>query len=328
MNSEKKLIMTTFTDEFEKISPECDIKSTDIEKYAEINLDNTAITVARDLDSFPDDLKDEALERYKLLCLIQKDLIGGWTSKNLDPLIEKYAQQVNITKPSWRTVARWWQKYKTSEGEIVSLVTRNHKKGNSKLKIIGDEKFFDEALEVFLSATRPSVRKAYEYYHDRIVCENENIISGKIPIVSERAFYKRINNLPPYQVALARHGKHLADCWYDYYSAHEPPTRVLQRVEIDHTPIDLILIDDNLFVPIGRPYLTLLYDVFSSCIIGFHISFRAPGYEPVRKAILHSIKPKDYIKDKYPQVIKSWPCQGKIENLNCRQWCRILVKKS
>src|SRR5690606_5255406 len=101
-------------------------------------------------------------------------------------------------------------------------------------------------------------------------------VSGKIAKVSYEAFKKRIKKLPPYTVALKRHGKYYADKLFNYYEAVKMPTRLLERVEIDHTPLDLILLDDELLVPLGRAYLTLLVDVFSGCIIGFHLGFKAP----------------------------------------------------
>ncbi|MGG2204572.1 transposase, partial [Escherichia coli] len=44
----------------------------------------------------------------------------------------------------------------------------------------------------------------------------------------------------------------------------EPPavTAPLEQVQIDHTVIDLIVVDDRDRQPIGRPYLTLAIDVF------------------------------------------------------------------
>ncbi|MFA0350011.1 transposase, partial [Vibrio sp. 10N.222.55.C6] len=138
----------------------------------------------------------------------------------------------------------------------------------------GDEKYFEEALERFLTSTRPSYAKAYEFYSDSIILANETIVEGKISKLTYEGFKKRLKSLPPYMVAVGRYGQYFADLWFRYFDAHEPPTRVLQRVEIDHTPLDVILIDDELLVPLGRPYLTLLVDVFSGCIIGYHIGFK------------------------------------------------------
>ena len=87
-----------------------------------------------------------------------------------------------------------------------------------------------------------------------------------------------------------------------------------KRQEIDHTPLDLILLDDELLIPIGRPYLTLLIDVFSGCIMGFHLSYKCPSYVSAAKAISHAIKPKS-LDSIGIELQNNWPCYGKIENL-------------
>lgn len=81
------------------------------------------------------------------------------------------------------------------------------------------------------------------------------------------------------------------------------------------TTLDLILLDDESLVSIGRPNLTLLIDVYSHCIVGFNLSFFQPGYESVRNALLNCISPKDYTRTKYPMIEHDWPCHGKPETL-------------
>ncbi len=59
----------------------------------------------------------------------------------------------------------------------------------------------------------------------------------------------------------------------------EPPavTAPLEQVQIDHTVIDLIVVDDRDRQPIGRPYLTLAIDVFTRCVLGMVVTLEAPS---------------------------------------------------
>nr|WP_193988258.1 Mu transposase C-terminal domain-containing protein [Lelliottia steviae] len=301
--------MTDFFDEFdESLVP---LKPQTPSQY--VKLDDANL-VKRDLDTFTDDLKNQALQRYKLISFIDKKLSRGWTQRNLDPILDELFKGHGEVRPSWRTVARWRKKYIESNGDIASLVDKKHKMGNRTKRIEGDDKFFDIALERFLDAKRPTVATAYQYYKDLIIIENENIVEGKVPIMSYTAFNNRIKAIPPYAVAVARHGKFKADQWFAHCAAHVPPTRILERVEIDHTPLDLILLDDELLIPIGRPYLTLLIDVFSGCVLGFHLSYKSPSYVSAAKAITHAIKAKK-LDDLNIQLQNDWPCFGKFENL-------------
>jgi len=301
--------MIDFYDEFdESIAPNKPKTPIQYVKLEDANL------IKRDLDTFPDFLKEQALDKYELISQIDKEIEGGWTKKNIDPILEKLFDSNSFNRPNWRTVVRWRKKYIESSGDLASLVNERHKMGNRKKRIKGDEAFFDTALERFLDAKRPTVSTAYKYYKDLIIIENEKIVEGKIPTVSYTAFNKRIKALPPYPLAVARHGKFMADQWFAYCSSHLPPTRILERVEIDHTPLDLILLDDELLIPLGRPYLTLLVDVFSGCIMGFHLSYKCPSYVSAAKAITHAIKPKS-LESIGIEFQNDWPCYGKIENL-------------
>ena len=73
--------------------------------------------------------------------------------------------------------------------------------------------------------------------------------------------------------------------------------------------------DDELLIPLGRAYLTLLIDSYSHCILGFNLGFNEPGFYPVRNTLLNAFKPKTYIRDKYPNIIHDWPCNGKPETI-------------
>ncbi|WP_032080649.1 hypothetical protein [Vibrio fluvialis] len=84
-------------------------------------LESTKV-IERDLSSFPEEQKLKALERYKLISLIAKEINGGWTPKNLIPLIDKHIEKLSIPKPSDRTVKRWYKAFCESDGDIKSLV--------------------------------------------------------------------------------------------------------------------------------------------------------------------------------------------------------------
>lgn len=59
----------------------------------------------------------------------------------------------------------------------------------------------------------------------------------------------------------------------------EPPavTAPLEQVQIDHTVIDLIVVDERDRQPIGRPYLTIAIDVFTRCVLGMVVTLEAPS---------------------------------------------------
>lgn len=275
------------------------------------------IKLVRDLSSYPEQKRKIACYRYDLIQWIYSQLEGGWTQKNLEPLLEKKSTVLHEVKPSWRTVAIWWARYKLSGFDIVSLVPHDDKKGNNLDRLSKAEyKHYSEAVSLYLDETRPTIAAVFKKYKDRLIISNSKRQKvNKLKVLSYDGFYKRIKALPAYDVAVSRYGKDYADKHFHCVGAMVPPTRVLERVEIDHTPLDLILLDDELSIPLGRPYLTLLLDTYSKCVVGFHLGFREPSYHSVSKAIFNAVIPKGAVLDRFPSIAGDWPCSGKFENL-------------
>lgn len=67
----------------------------------------------------------------------------------------------------------------------------------------------------------------------------------------------------------------------------------LDVVQIDHTPLNIILVDEENRQPIGRPILSLAIDVNSRIVLGFCISLDTPSIFSVGQLISHCILPKD-----------------------------------
>ncbi|ASI25648.1 MULTISPECIES: Mu transposase C-terminal domain-containing protein [Aeromonas] len=268
------------------------------------------------VDSFPYVLKVEALHRRDYILWVEKNLAGGWTEKNLTPLLADAALVLPPPTPNWRTLARWRKIYIQHGRKLVSLIPKHQAKGNARSRLPpSDELFFEQAVHRYLVGEQPSIASAFQLYSDSIRIENLGVVENPIKTISYMAFYNRIKKLPAYQVMKSRKGSYIADVEFKAIASHKPPSRIMERVEIDHTPLDLLLLDDDLLVPLGRPSLTLLIDAYSHCVVGFNLNFNQPSYESVRNALLSSISKKDYVKNKYPSIEHEWPCYGKPETL-------------
>lgn len=81
-------------------------------------------------------------------------------------------------------------------------------------------------------------------------------------------------------------------------------------VQIDHTPVDLILVDPIERHPIGRPWITVAIDVFSRCIAGFHITLDPPSATSVGLCIAHMASDKGAWLDEIG-VEANWPIIGR-----------------
>jgi putative transposase len=63
--------------------------------------------------------------------------------------------------------------------------------------------------------------------------------------------------------------------------------------QIDHTRADVLIVDQSGAV-LGRPWLTIVIDTYSRCIMGIHLGFDAPSAWVVCLALRHAILPKQY----------------------------------
>lgn len=92
--------------------------------------------------------------------------------------------------------------------------------------------------------------------------------------------------------------------------------RPLQRVEIDHTVMDVHAVDDNTLESIGRPWVTIAIDVFSRCILAFVLLMVRPSHLSVALCVQRIRYPKI----SWLQSIESpveWDMWGAPEVLHC-----------
>jgi len=95
------------------------------------------------------------------------------------------------------------------------------------------------------------------------------------------------------------------------YAASMP----LEIVQIDHTRVDVIVIDEETGKPCGRPWLTLAMDVFTRMVTGFYLTMDAPSRLSISLCLLHAVYDKTaWLKER--GINASWPIAGLPETLH------------
>jgi transposase InsO family protein len=74
---------------------------------------------------------------------------------------------------------------------------------------------------------------------------------------------------------------------------------ILQRVEIDHTKLPIMIVDEQDRLPIGSPTLTAAIDAASGLIVGIYVGFEPPSYLAAQNCLLHTILPKKDVREMY-----------------------------
>ena len=120
----------------------------------------------------------------------------------------------------------------------------------------------------------------------------------------------RINAITNRDKVERRQGRRKAKEQFDPVVGHFPGADwPLAVVQIDHTLLDIILVDEMYRRPVGRPWIALAVDVFSRMVVGFYISFDPPDAMSVGLCIAHGILPKEKWLAKY-NITTPWPCWG------------------
>jgi putative transposase len=88
------------------------------------------------------------------------------------------------------------------------------------------------------------------------------------------------------------------------------PERPMDVLQIDHTPVDVIVVDQQKRLPIGRPWLTLAIDVTTRMVAGFHVSLWSPSTLSVSLVLSQAVLPKtSWLADRELQTL-DWPVHG------------------
>jgi len=121
----------------------------------------------------------------------------------------------------------------------------------------------------------------------------------------------RLRAIHPREKVLRREGKKAAHDKFGAVKGHFPGADVpLAVVQIDHTLLDIIVLDEEMRLPIGRPWLTLAIDVFSRMVFGYHLSLDHPSAFAVGLCLCHGMF--DKVQELERLGIKGeWPVWGK-----------------
>jgi putative transposase len=118
--------------------------------------------------------------------------------------------------------------------------------------------------------------------------ENENehrsiYSDSAIKVPSLSTIHRAVKRINPYLRDLHHHGKKIAEKNSNFGFKQVPPSTLLSVVEGDAHLVDLELIDD-MGNNLGRPWLYVLIEVMTRCIIGWELSFTPPCAEKVIRA--------------------------------------------
>lgn len=269
-----------------------------------------------DFTELPEEIRKEVKRRLAYVRSIPMEHRNTAKETILVPIIEKVSKQIGDPfPPSCITLYRWARDFTASGEDIRSLIPSVKNKGNRSDKVPQTRvsEIIDEVIAgYYLTTKRPSVQAVYEAIVLRIDDENRSKAEDDehLRLPAQTTVYNRIGKKDPYDVAKARYGSAYADQKFNVVGAGPRTNRPLERVELDHTKIDLFVVDDESRLPIGRPWFTSIIDRYTRAITGFYLSFNPPSYLSIMHCLRHSVMPKTYLREKYPTIQNTWDMYG------------------
>lgn len=215
--------------------------------------------------------------------------------------VDERAKEVGVDAA---TLYRWLDRYQSWQ-EVLALVPRKRgwQSGNSRLSAQADDLIGAVIEEHYLTSQRHSIQSTIKEI------ETQAKALGFTP-PSASAVRARIKRIPE-KVVLRRRGfadearNRFTPSVGKFPGADYP----LAVVQIDHTPIDLIIVDDRHRKPIGRLWLSLAIDVHSRMITGYYLALEDPSEISVGMCLAHSILPKEAWLNLH-NVRGEWPVWG------------------
>lgn len=276
----------------------------------------TAYTRA-DFDALPTAERDTAWGRYHLLDSVFRALKQPrWTALTRAQL-HTFLDQHPEVSVSVYTLQRWLNAFLAAGGDLRALLPQTDTHGGKGKSRLQPE--VESIIQATFSACQADPRhrtpeQVYAQLLDRVAEENrQRAPTDALEPPSRATFYRRLERAGAASILRRRPSRQQRQA----ASAVEPGpevTRLLERVEIDHTPLDLFVVDMDDRLPIGRPTLTLATDRYSKMPFGFDVSFQPASYLTVMRCLRHGILPKPDCQARYGTV-HPFPVYGLPETL-------------
>ncbi len=135
-----------------------------------------------------------------------------------------------------------------------------------------------------------------------------------LPVPSRGTVLRRIARLDPVRAVSAREGGDAARALRSAGGTPPEITGLLGQVQADHTPVDVIVVDERHRWPVGRPYVTAAVDVASRAVAGLVVTLEAPSATSVGLCLAHMACDKRAWLEQLG-VDAVWPMSGKPREL-------------
>jgi len=244
---------------------------------------------------------DEACRREDAI----RDLLRRHPQRLTHAAVDEVAGELGLSRASlYRLIQRF-----RANGTVTALMPSPEGRPKGlRLLDAKREAVIRQALNGFyLKPTKPPFARLV--HEVRVRCHEE-----KLPPPNWRTIKRRLTEID-LRTRAKRRGDAAALKATTAVPGSYTASRPLEIVQIDHTKVDVIVVDEETGEPGRRPWLTLAMDVFTRMVTGFHLSMDAPSRLSTSLCLLHAVHNKTaWLRER--DVDAAWPVAGLPEALH------------
>ncbi|MGO9431567.1 Mu transposase C-terminal domain-containing protein [Rhodoblastus sp.] len=206
------------------------------------------------------------------------------------------------------TLFRLVKRFKTQE-TVSSLLPRKKGRGvGSKNDDPKRDLLIRRTIErVYLTPERATLGRLVNEI--RLLCIQESLDPP-----SWRTVKARLEEFDLRTQALARHDKRAIAATKAVPGQYRA-SRPLEVIQIDHTRVDVIVVDEETRKPVGRPWITLAVDIFTRMVTGFYLTMDSPSRLSISLCLLHAVYDKTaWLAER--AIDGKWPISGLPETIH------------
>ncbi len=201
------------------------------------------------------------------------------------------------------TLFRWLKRYRGEERAAALLNRKSGRRAGvdafaADLKAIVD----DNITNFYATPEKPTLTRLWK----RILTDCR---ANELTPPSIRRLKAYLATLDAEAIVRRREGKARAEAQFLGLPGSFAAERAMQIVQIDHTKVDVTVVDPVGREPIGRPILTIGVDVFTRMVVGFYLSLEAPSVTSVALCLTHAVMDKTtWLVER--GITAEWPTSG------------------
>lgn len=230
-------------------------------------------------------------------------------------VVKEVAERFGVCVPSARTIYRWKNcKYLDCIGDERFIPRWNSRGGGRKSRMEKEvqEMMQEVTINEYMTSSKRTIKECHLILLRKIVSANsfrpkDSLLKGP----TRNTFEKWIrDNYEGYELESTRNSKAAADNKYRHSGRNSESWEFMQCVEVDHTPLDVMLVDEAQGLVMGRARLTLMIEWKTRCCVGFTIGYEGTSTQTVLDCVQVAVSQKGYVKELYPNIENEWPCWG------------------